>query len=248
MAASSCGTGSASRPAYRSAWTAATTASTPSPAATALDLASVVRGLELAGVTADRGTEDHVVGATYLAAIACRYLAGAESDQGAVIAGRSRMMLDALRAWLGLRASVHRWLRRALRATRHPVRPGALPVAARRRAARGCIALWGMLTSRWRLQPGVPRHRGPARRHHHALPRPERAPRRRPADGLQGHRLLRPATTTADPLVRRPLPARGARHGASTVPTPPPSRAAATTSSTRWPPRASPATCRARGS
>lgn len=74
-----------------------------------LGLASVMRGLELAGITNDRSTQGHAVGATYLAVIACRYLAGAELELGDAIAagitGRSQVMLDALRSWLGLPAA-----------------------------------------------------------------------------------------------------------------------------------------------
>jgi len=65
-------------------------------------LASVMRGLELAGIGNDRSSENHAVGATYLAAITCRYLAGAEAEAGERIADRSLVMLDALRGWLGL--------------------------------------------------------------------------------------------------------------------------------------------------
>jgi hypothetical protein len=75
-----------------------------------IGLASVMRGLELAGIGNDRSTQNHAVGATYLAVIACRYLAGAELELGDAIAAgitdRSQVMLDALRAWVGLPASV----------------------------------------------------------------------------------------------------------------------------------------------
>ena len=75
-----------------------------------LGLASVMRGLELAGITNDRSTQSHAVGATYLAVISCRYLAGAELELGDAIAAgisdRSQVMLDALRSWLGLPATV----------------------------------------------------------------------------------------------------------------------------------------------
>jgi hypothetical protein len=71
-------------------------------------LASVMRGLELAGISNDPSSEDHAVGATYLAVIASRYLAGAELELGDAIAAnlsdRSQVMLNALRAWLGLPA------------------------------------------------------------------------------------------------------------------------------------------------
>ena len=70
------------------------------------DVASVMRGFELAGVRNQPGTEDHVVGAAYLAAITCRYLVGAEGDLGEAIADRSRVLLDALSAWLGLAPEV----------------------------------------------------------------------------------------------------------------------------------------------
>jgi hypothetical protein len=72
------------------------------------DVAAVMRGLELAGVTDDPGGEDHLVGATYLAAITCRYLVGAEGDLGETISERSLVMLDALEAWLGRSADVRR--------------------------------------------------------------------------------------------------------------------------------------------
>lgn len=65
------------------------------------DQPSVLRGLELAGITADSGRQDHLVAAAYLAAITCRYLEGAESDLGAVIADSSRVMLETLCTWLG---------------------------------------------------------------------------------------------------------------------------------------------------
>ena len=74
-----------------------------------VSLASVMRGLELAGIGNDRSSENHAVGATYLAVIASRYLAGAELELGDAIAAgitdRSQIMLNALRAWLGLPAS-----------------------------------------------------------------------------------------------------------------------------------------------
>jgi hypothetical protein len=81
-----------------------------------VSLESVTRGLELAGIRQDRvtegapedATEDRLVAATYLAAITCRYLVGAESELGDVIADRSLVMLEALRAWLGLPAGVRR--------------------------------------------------------------------------------------------------------------------------------------------
>jgi hypothetical protein len=73
-------------------------------------LASVMRGLELAGIDNDPTTQDHAVGATYLAVIACRYLAGAELELGDAIADaitdRSQVMLDSLRSWLGLPTTV----------------------------------------------------------------------------------------------------------------------------------------------
>jgi hypothetical protein len=70
------------------------------------DVASVMRGLDLAGVPNDRSTEAHVVGAAYLATITTRYLPGSEFELGEAIAGRSLVMLDALCAWLGMPASV----------------------------------------------------------------------------------------------------------------------------------------------
>jgi hypothetical protein len=71
-----------------------------------VDLASIMRGFELAGIGQDRAGDDHLVGATYLAAITCRYLVGAESDLGETIADRSRVMLEALCTWLGMPADV----------------------------------------------------------------------------------------------------------------------------------------------
>jgi hypothetical protein len=73
-------------------------------------LASVMRGLELAGIENDLSRPGHAVGATYLAVIASRYLAGAELELGDAIADaitdRSQVMLDSLRTWLGLPATV----------------------------------------------------------------------------------------------------------------------------------------------
>ena len=66
-----------------------------------LGVGSVLRGLELAGAGHDRASEGHLAASAYLAAITCRYLQGAETDVGAAIAERSRVMLDALCAWLG---------------------------------------------------------------------------------------------------------------------------------------------------
>jgi hypothetical protein len=71
-----------------------------------VDLASVMRGFALAGIDKVPSTEGHLVGAAYLAAITCRYLAGAESELGDAIADRSLVMLDALCAWLGLPAGL----------------------------------------------------------------------------------------------------------------------------------------------
>ena len=62
-----------------------------------LEHASVMRGLELAGVTNAPGSEDHLVGAAYLAAITCRYLRGAETHLGDMISRRSQVMLEAQR-------------------------------------------------------------------------------------------------------------------------------------------------------
>jgi hypothetical protein len=73
-----------------------------------VDLDSIMRGFELAGVANDRTGEDHLVGATYLAAITCRYLVSAEGDLGDTIADRSRVMLEALSTWLGIPAEVDR--------------------------------------------------------------------------------------------------------------------------------------------
>lgn len=73
-----------------------------------VSVASVMKGFDLAGVGNDRSSESHVVGATYLATVACRYLVGAESELGEAIAERSLVTLDALLEWLGLPASVSR--------------------------------------------------------------------------------------------------------------------------------------------
>jgi hypothetical protein len=73
-----------------------------------LDHASVMRGLELAGVSNVPGTDDHLVGAAYLATITGRYLRGAETDLGDMISHRSEVMLGALSAWLGLPTGVRR--------------------------------------------------------------------------------------------------------------------------------------------
>ncbi len=67
-----------------------------------VDLASVLRGMDLAGIRNDRSTDAHVLGAAYLATITCRYLVGAEGELGGAIADRSLVMLDALCSWLGL--------------------------------------------------------------------------------------------------------------------------------------------------
>lgn len=67
-----------------------------------VDLDSVMRGMDLAGIRNDRSTDAHLVGAAYLATITCRYLVGAEGELGGAIADRSLVMLDALCAWLGL--------------------------------------------------------------------------------------------------------------------------------------------------
>ncbi len=73
-----------------------------------VDQATIRAGLELAGVRDEPGGPDHLVGATYLAAITSRYLAGAESDRGEAIADRSREMLTALAGWLRMPAEVTR--------------------------------------------------------------------------------------------------------------------------------------------
>ncbi len=73
-----------------------------------VDQASIRRGLELAGVRDDAGDADHLLGATYLAAITSRYLAGAESERGEAIADRSREMLTALTGWLRMPAEITR--------------------------------------------------------------------------------------------------------------------------------------------
>jgi len=67
---------------------------------------TILRGLELAGVTVDTRGEDHIAAAAYLAAITCRYLRAAESELGETIAGRSLVMLEALCVWLGLPSKV----------------------------------------------------------------------------------------------------------------------------------------------
>jgi hypothetical protein len=66
------------------------------------DQASVLRGLELSHIAEEPGSDEHLVAATYLAAIACRYLVGAESDLGATIADRAQVMLETLCAWIGV--------------------------------------------------------------------------------------------------------------------------------------------------
>ena len=188
----------------RWAWTAATTASTRSPTREGFHQGSVVRGLELAGVPEEPGSDEHLVAATYLAAITCRYLDGAESELGAAIADRSRG--DAGRpscAWLGATRRGTPWL------SGSPVRQ-ADPLGARARTRRASVVAapvgstrWGTLTSRWRLQPSFIIARCPASRHHDALPRAERAPAGRPADRVEGHRLLRPELRQGSTLVPR---------------------------------------------
>jgi hypothetical protein len=60
-------------------------------------LESVLSGLRLAGVDPSaRAGADRLVAATYLAAITCRYLVGAQSALGQTIEGRSLAMLDSL--------------------------------------------------------------------------------------------------------------------------------------------------------
>lgn len=72
------------------------------------DQSGVLRGLALAGVADEPGTDEHLVAGAYLAAIACRYLVGAESDLGATIADRAEVMLATLRAWLRMPAEARR--------------------------------------------------------------------------------------------------------------------------------------------
>lgn len=73
-----------------------------------VSLESVRRGLQLAGLADDQPTEATLVEAAYLAAITSRYLMGAETELGDVIADRSLVMLDALCEWVGLTgATVH---------------------------------------------------------------------------------------------------------------------------------------------
>lgn len=58
---------------------------------------SALIGLRLAGVDLDTRSDaghDRLVAATYLAAITCRYLVGAQSELGATIRSRSQAMLD----------------------------------------------------------------------------------------------------------------------------------------------------------
>jgi hypothetical protein len=66
------------------------------------DQKSILRGLELAGVPASPGSDEHLVAAAYLAAIACRYLVGAEGHLGETIADRAEVMLQTLCVWLGV--------------------------------------------------------------------------------------------------------------------------------------------------
>ncbi len=74
------------------------------------DQGSIVRGLELAGIPEEPGSDEHLVAAAYLAAIACRYLVGAEGHRGETIADRAEVMLETLCAWLGAPAEALAWL------------------------------------------------------------------------------------------------------------------------------------------
>jgi hypothetical protein len=63
---------------------------------------SVRRGLNLAGLKDDQHADARLVETAYLAAITSRYLVGADSELGDVIADRSLVMLEALCDWVGL--------------------------------------------------------------------------------------------------------------------------------------------------
>ena len=210
MAGSSSGTGSGSRPAYPWGWTVATTPSTPSVRRDGLGLASVMRGLELAGITNDRSTQSHAVGATYLAVITCRYLAGAELELGdAIAAGISRPQPGhARRPALVARAAGDGapWLSATRSAGGRGSSGSAHPTGWSSGCAR-CIALWGTLTSPLRLRPSVHHRRRAACGHHDALPHPRAAPRGRPSDRQQGDRLLRPQERPRTAVVPGALPA-----------------------------------------
>jgi hypothetical protein len=71
-----------------------------------LGIDTILRGLELAGVTVDARGNDRLVATAYLAAITCRYLVGAESDVGETIVDRGRVMLETLCYWLGLPSEI----------------------------------------------------------------------------------------------------------------------------------------------
>lgn len=66
-----------------------------------VSLDSVRRGLDLARVERVAPEESRLVETAYLAAITSRYLVGAESELGDVIADRSLVMLEALCDWVG---------------------------------------------------------------------------------------------------------------------------------------------------
>jgi hypothetical protein len=58
---------------------------------------AVLEGLRLAGLDPVSGsTEERVLAGTYLAAITCRYLLGADSELGSTVRARSLVMLDSL--------------------------------------------------------------------------------------------------------------------------------------------------------
>lgn len=67
-----------------------------------VSLESVRRGLDLARPATDKLSDSQLGEAVYLAAITSRYLVGAESELGDVIADRSLVMLEALCEWVGL--------------------------------------------------------------------------------------------------------------------------------------------------
>ena len=127
------------------------------------------------------------------------------------------VLLDTLCAWLGHRAGGATWLR--------PAPCAATPgwCASRPRSGscwlRQTLRLWGKLTSRWRLEPAfiiVGAQRAGTTTLYRVLSDHPRCA----ADGLQGHRLLRPALRPRAPVVPRTLPATGLarrKHGPHAV-------------------------------
>ncbi len=112
---------------------------------------------------------------------------------------------------------------------------------------RRCLRGWGMLTARWRLRPSfviVGAQRGGTTTLYRVLSEHPALARPTVAKGI-GYFDLRYANGPRWYAGQFPL---ACPHGASTGPTPPPSRAAATTCSTRWPPAGSRRTCRTRAS